>query len=99
MSASEDSRAPVSHADSPDPASHTRNVYDEPAAERVEDDDDDMDFEPTTEGSDENGFFDSEEDLEAEFHGQTNPEHTSTLHVTRLAPHLRTTTDSHSTIE
>lgn len=84
MSASENSSVPVPHAESPDPASHARNVYDEQAAGHVEDDDDDMDFEPTTDGSDENEFFESEEDIEAEFHGQTLLEMRQLQNVTSL---------------
>lgn len=57
--------------ESPDPSSHAINIYDiaDTESEWV-DDDDDMDFEPTTDDSEDNEFFDSnEEDVEAEFHG------------------------------
>ena len=58
--------------DSPDPASHAANVYDQTDADEWvdEEDDDDMDFEPTTEGSDDAEFFESAEDPEADFQGQ-----------------------------
>ena len=57
---------------SPDPASHALNDYDAAASEgeHIEEaDDDDMDFEPTTDGSEDVEFFDPTEDIEAEFHG------------------------------
>ena len=71
MSVSGNSSTPAAHPESPDPESHARNAYDDGAAEWIDDgDDDDMDFQPTTESSDDNEFFDPEEDVEAEFHGQ-----------------------------
>ena len=60
---------------SPDPASHALNHYDAvgPGGESVDEaDDDDMDFEPTTDGSEDAEFFDPTEDIEAEFHGPLN---------------------------
>ena len=59
---------------SPDPASHATNIYDTPNNEgewEDEADDDDMDFEPTTDESEDVEFFDPAEDVEAEFHGKT----------------------------
>ena len=71
MSASETVGTPAACPESPDPASHSRNAYDDAAPEWADEgDDDDMDFQPTTESSDDNEFFDPEEDVEAEFHGQ-----------------------------
>lgn len=60
--------------ESPDPSSHAVNIYDtvDTESEWVDEDgdDDDMDFEPTTDDSEENEFFDSnEEGVEAEFYG------------------------------
>lgn len=55
--------------DSPDPSSHTMNIY-EPEGEWLdEEDDDDMDFEPITDDSEDAEFFDPSEDPEAEFQG------------------------------
>ena len=86
MSASGESSVPGTHAESPDPASHARNAYDEPAGESVdEDDNDDIDFEPTTEGSDENEFFDPEEDPEAEFQGQRFQNRANFSYVSEVA--------------
>ena len=56
----------------PDPASHATNVYDASGSEAGpldEIDDDDMDFEPTTDESEDIEFFESSEDPEIEFHG------------------------------
>ena len=61
--------------DSPDTASHSLNVYDDPAPEGEllnEEDDDDMDFQPATDGSEDNDFFDPSEEVEAEFHGMAS---------------------------
>lgn len=59
----------VVRSECPDPASHATIIYD---AEDNEDasEDDDVDFEPTTDESDDADFFDpTEDDVEAEFHG------------------------------
>lgn len=57
--------------DSPDPASHAVTIYD-PEGEWVDEeediDDDDMEYEPTTEDSEDIEFFETEED-DSEFHG------------------------------
>ena len=58
--------------ESPDPASHATNIYDTEGAEGDwidEEGDDDMDFEPTTEGSEDIEFFEATEDDEGDFHG------------------------------
>ena len=58
--------------ESPDPASHAANIYDTTGTEgewEDERDDDDMDFEPTTDESEDAEFFDPTEDVEADFHG------------------------------
>ena len=58
--------------ESPDPASHAANIYDASGNEGEwldEEDDDDMDFEPTTDESEDNEFFEPAEDAEADFHG------------------------------
>lgn len=57
---------------SPDPLSHTANIYDASGAEDeqlAETDNDDMDFQPTTDESEDAEFFDPSEDVEAVFHG------------------------------
>lgn len=63
----------IERSESPDPSSHPTNIYDteNPESEWVDDvDDDDMDFEPTTDESEDIEFFDpNEEDEDAEFHG------------------------------
>lgn len=49
------------------------NIYDASGTEgdsQDEIDDDDMDFEPTTDESEDNEYFDPSEDPEAEFHGK-----------------------------
>ncbi len=57
-------------SESPDPSSHAVNIYDIADTESEWIDGDDMDFEPTTDDSEDNEFFDpNEEDVEAEFHG------------------------------
>ena len=59
-------------SESPDPSSHATNIYDaaEGEGDWVDDeDDDDMDFEPTTDNSEDVEFFDPAEDAEADFHG------------------------------
>ena len=64
----------TARSESPDPSSHAANIYDiaDTESEWV-DGDDDMDFEPTTDDSEDNHFFDpGEEDVEAEFHGMLN---------------------------
>ena len=53
---------------SPDPASHAANLYDI-ESDMLDEIDDDMDFEPTTEYSDENEFFEATEDDDDEYHG------------------------------
>ena len=58
--------------ESPDPAGHAVNIYDASTPEDEwldETDDDDMDFEATTDESEDAEFFDPSEDLEVEFHG------------------------------
>lgn len=58
-------------SESPDPSSHATNIYDIAEAESEwldEEDDDDMDFQPTTDDSEDAEFFDPAEDAEAEFH-------------------------------
>ena len=58
--------------ESPDPASHAPNIYDTASNEEAwldETDDDDMDFEPTADESEDVEFYDPTEDTEAEFHG------------------------------
>lgn len=63
-------RIEASRTESPDPASHAANIYDASVTEwQDETDDDDMDFEPSTDESEDAGFFDPSEDPEAEFHG------------------------------
>ena len=57
-------------SDSPDPASHAANVYDQPDGVDEWVDEEDDDFEPTTEGSDDVEFFESAEDPEADFQGR-----------------------------
>ncbi|KAK3172491.1 hypothetical protein OEA41_005813 [Lepraria neglecta] len=60
--------------ESPDPASHAANIYDTTGTEgewEDERDDDDMDFEPTTDESEDAEFFDPTEDVEADFHVPT----------------------------
>lgn len=59
---------------SPDPASHASNVYDASTTDSAwidELDDDDMDFEPETEESEDIEFFDlaDGEEEDAEYHG------------------------------
>ena len=59
-------------ATSPDPASHTRNLHDDPSGEGEwldEEDDDDMDIELATDESEDNEFFDPSEEVESDFHG------------------------------
>ena len=62
----------LARSESPDPASHASNIYDTSGTEgewEEETDDDDMDFEPSTDESEDAEFFDPSEDPEAEFHG------------------------------
>ena len=62
----------TTHGDSPDPSSHTANIYDASGAEGEwldETEDDDDIFEPTTDESEDAEFFDPSEDVEADFHG------------------------------
>ena len=59
----------TSHAPSPDPSSHARTIYDDPAGEADwfdGEDDDDMDCELSIEESEDNEFFDPSEEAEAE---------------------------------
>lgn len=60
------SDAPSRQTESPDPASHAANAYDTvvTGSEIDELDDDDMDFEPTTDESEDVEFFEAEEDGE-----------------------------------
>ena len=62
--------APSRQTESPDPASHAANAYDAVAtgSEIDELDDDDMDFEPTTDESEDAEFFEADED-EQDFRG------------------------------
>lgn len=55
--------------ESPDPSSHIPNIYDVEGEWLDQEDDDDMDFEPTTDDSEDVEFFDPSEDPEAEFQG------------------------------
>ena len=60
-----------SRSGSPDFASHAANIYDATETEgqwEEETDDDDMDFEPSKDESEDAEFFDPLEDPEAEFH-------------------------------
>ena len=60
---------PGAHSDSPDPASHSVNIYDTAEGEWIdEEDDDDMEYEPTTGDSEDIEFFETEED-EMDYHG------------------------------
>jgi len=62
-------------SESPDPASHAANIYDPSGNEGEwldETDDDDMDFEPTTDESEDVEFFDPTEDADADFHGMSH---------------------------
>lgn len=62
----------TSRTQSPDPGSHAANIYDGSGTEgewQDETDNDDMDFEPTTDESEDLEFFDLTEDPEADFHG------------------------------
>ena len=56
--------------ESPDPASHAANIHVHEADMLVESDDD-IDYEPTTEGSDENEYFEATEDDSNAYHGTT----------------------------
>lgn len=59
-------------SDSPHPSSHAANIYDTEGAgaESVdEEDDDDMDFDPMRDDSEDVEFFDPADEVEAEFHG------------------------------
>lgn len=58
--------------ESPDPSSHTMNVFDAEGEWLDEGDDDDMDFEPTADDSEDVEYFDPSEDPEAEFQGIDN---------------------------
>ena len=62
----------ATRSESPDPSSHASNIYDTGGAEGEwvdEEDDDDMDFEPTTDDSEDVEFFDLQEDDDGDFHG------------------------------
>ena len=62
----------TSSSTSPDPGSHARTIYDDPSGEADwfdEEDDDDMDFEPAAEESEDNEFFDPIEEADAAFFG------------------------------
>lgn len=75
-------------SDSPDPSSHATNIYDTAEAESEwldDEDDDDMDFQPTTDDSEDAEFFDPTEDAEAEFHGKFPVAHTSSLFLNEEA--------------
>ena len=65
-------RATAERNESPDPASHASNVYDVEGADADwvdEEEDDDMDFEPTRESSEDVAFLESIEDDDEDFHG------------------------------
>ncbi|KAL8820276.1 MAG: hypothetical protein Q9223_001469 [Gallowayella weberi] len=69
MSSQEPSGA--THRESPDPSSHATNIYDtaEAGGESLDEvDDDDMDFEPMTDNSEDGEFFDLADEADAEFH-------------------------------
>ena len=53
-------------SESPDPTSHIPNIYDT----EVDENDDDMDFEPTTEGSEDIEYFEATEEDDFEYHGK-----------------------------
>lgn len=58
--------------ESPDPGSHVLNIYDNQNDEGEWFDggeDDDMDFEPTTDASEDTEFFEPSEDADIIFHG------------------------------
>ena len=59
--------------ESPDPASHAANVYDAPVRESDIDelDDDDMDFEPASDDSEDAEYFDADED-DQDYRGTAN---------------------------
>ena len=57
-------------SESPDPASHATNLYDI-EADWVDENDDDMDFEPTTEGGEDIEYFEATEDDDNEYHGMS----------------------------
>ncbi|KAL8759576.1 MAG: hypothetical protein Q9199_000699 [Rusavskia elegans] len=68
---SSDERTAAVHNDSPDPSSHATNIYDieDAGGESFdEEDDDDMDFEPMADDSEDLDFFDTTDEAEAEFH-------------------------------
>ncbi|KAL9600624.1 MAG: hypothetical protein Q9219_003057 [cf. Caloplaca sp. 3 TL-2023] len=70
---SSDERNRNSRSASPDPSSHAVNIYDaaDEGGEWLDEaDDDDMDFEPTTDDSEDAEFFDPREDSEAQFHAE-----------------------------
>ena len=82
MASSQGSQPARSH--SPDPASHAANIYDATGTEgewEEETDDDDMDFEPSTDESEDAEFFDPSEDPEAEFHGSLPSVHSMAVIV------------------
>ncbi|KAL8807383.1 MAG: hypothetical protein Q9182_000722 [Xanthomendoza sp. 2 TL-2023] len=61
----------ATRGESPDPSSHATNIYDtaEAGGESLDEvDDDDMDFEPMTDDSEDVEFFDLADDADAEFH-------------------------------
>ena len=70
MSTGEEAQLRQSQSQSPDPSSHIFNVYDIAGSENGTDelDDDDMDFEPTTDEGENADFLDADGNDE-EFHG------------------------------
>lgn len=58
-----------SRGESPDPSSHTVNIYDV-ESEWLDEDNDDMDFEPTADDSEDVEVFEQMEDSEDEFQGE-----------------------------
>ncbi|KAL8863475.1 MAG: hypothetical protein Q9178_000156 [Gyalolechia marmorata] len=74
---SSDERNAAIRSDSPDPSSHSTNIYDleDVGGESFdEEDDDDMDFEPMTDDSEDVEFFDPIDETEAEFLGMRTSE-------------------------
>ena len=69
---SSNEQTPAVQNSSPDPSSHATNIYDteDAGGESLdEEDDDDIDFEPMTDASEDAEFFDPTDEAEAEFHG------------------------------
>ena len=76
--------AETNHSQSPDPTAHVASTDGASGDENGwvdETDDDDMDFEPATEESEDAEYFDTVDDDEADFHGIWHP---VTFHTRRL---------------